>query len=69
MAEVDVGRVYGNSSTDEIYEILKNHFKPELNFRIPVTNYAGRSRTFQISWLEKYHGLVYSPSRQGTFCV
>ena len=59
----------GNSSTDEKYKILRNRFKPGSNFRFPVTNCAGRSRTFQISWLEKYHGLVYSPSRQGAFCV
>ena len=69
MAEVDVGRVCGNSTIDEKYEISRHHFKPGPNFRFPVTNYAGMSRTFQISSLEKYHGLVYSSSRQGAFGV
>lgn len=54
---------------DQKYKLLRKHFVPGHHYTFPSTEYAGRKRTFQLSWLEKYQGLVYSPSREGVFCI
>ena len=49
-------------SDEQKYQLLRNHFIPKKTYEFPVINYGGRNRTFQCSWLERYTGLVYSPS-------
>ncbi|XP_063417365.1 52 kDa repressor of the inhibitor of the protein kinase-like [Mytilus trossulus] len=56
-------------SDEQKYQLLRNHFIPNKKFVFPVTKYGGRNRTFQSTWLERYVGLVYSPSLNGCFCI
>ena len=47
---------------------LENHFVPGKHYQFQSRVFAGRQRRFQVSWLEKYHGLVYSQMENGAFC-
>ena len=52
----------------EKYYLLKNHFIPGSLYRFPAVLYGSRHRSFQLSWLSQYNGLVYSESNQGGYC-
>lgn len=69
MAVVDMGKCGKFLTDDEKYALLRDHFKPGPHFKFPVRAYAGRSRTVQLAWFEKYHGLVYLPLNNGAFCL
>ncbi len=56
-------------SDSEIYFLLNNHFIPAKGYKFPTRNFNGQKRQFQMSWLNKYNGLTYSPSQDGGFCL
>ena len=58
-----------NITDDDRYNLMKNHFKPDEKFKFPYTRYSNKQRAFNYSWLERYPGLVYSPSADGAFCL
>ena len=49
-------------SNDQKYRLLTQPFTPSKYYKFPQCNKYGKNRSFQISWLEKYNGLVYPPS-------
>ena len=55
-------------SNNEKYQLLTQPFIPPKHYKFPQCNKYGKNRSFQINWLEKYNGLVYSPSLQGGLC-
>ena len=67
----DLGK-YINSvdtlSNDQKYRLLTQPFVPSKHYNSPQCNKYGKNRFFQSSWLEKYNGLVYSPSLEGGLC-
>jgi len=52
----------------EKYMLLKKHFVPASNFKFPPRIFNGYTRHFQVAWLKRYDGLVYSVSEDGGFC-
>ena len=50
------------------YRLLTQPFIPSKQYKFPQCNKYGKNRSFQTSWLEKYNGLVYSPSLKGGLC-
>ena len=70
--QYDIGKFYKNVeelSDYQIYDILKNIWKPNQDHIFPVHNYYGRSRRFNYSWLQKFPWLSYSCLLDGTFCL
>ena len=59
------------SDTDK-YQLLINHFTPQDGVPLAYLEVqkAGKSwkASFQLSWLNEYHWMVYSPSEKGGFC-
>ena len=49
--------------------MIRNHFQPGINYNFPIKKYAGKNRLFQLNWLNRYDGLVYSPSQEGAYCI
>ena len=57
------------SLTDsEKYNFLTKHFVPSANYVFPSKEYGGRDRSFQLSWIEKHNGLVYSEKDCEAYC-
>lgn len=57
------------SLTDsEKYNLLTKHFVPTANYVFPSKKYGGRARSFQLSWIEKHSGLVYSEKDSWAYC-
>ena len=52
-------------TNDEIYNLIRNVFKPDKNYAFPKTN----GRSFRYQWLEMYSWLCCSPSLDGGFCL
>ena len=50
------------------YKLLKEHYIPNTKFIFPKIIVNKQTRSFQLSWFNKYNGLVYSPSLQGGLC-
>ena len=62
------GGIHHLTDSDK-YLLLTKHFKPGCTFKFPgVPDNHGRNRSFQLSWLQAFPGLVYSPSLNGGFC-
>ena len=61
-----VYRAVSNLSNGEKYNLLYHHVKPPTV--LPSTNVQGKNRKFNVSWLEKYSWLLYSPKVDGVFC-
>ena len=53
---------------DKKYYLMKHHFVPSKGYNFPAHDYGDRQRHFQVSWLDKYNGLVYSESDDGGYC-
>ena len=56
-------------SDEERYDALKNLHYPQIGYKFPQTSFGKINRSFQSQWLSKYHGLVYSVSCDGAFCL
>lgn len=57
------------SSNDQKYRLLTQPFVPNKYYAFPqCTKYGEKKRSFQVSWLEKYNGLVYSPFLNEGLC-
>ena len=54
-------------SGHEKYKILKNHFKPDVNFNFPNNLLHACNRSCKIDYLT--HEFVYSLSKDSVFCV
>ena len=52
----------------EKYLLLKHHFIPSKSYKFPAHSYGNRQRHIQSTWLDKYHGLVYSENDDGGYC-
>ena len=67
----DLGK-YINSvealSNSEKYQLLTQPFVPSKQYKFPQFVKYRKKRSFQLSWLEKYNGLVYSPFLGGGLC-
>lgn len=54
------------------FQLLTNHFKPDKSSMLAFQEVRKGGNnwkvSFQISWLEEYPWLVYSPSQKGGFC-
>ena len=62
------GGIHHLTDSDK-YLLLTKHFKPGCTFKFPgVPDNHGKNRSFQLSWLQAFPGLVYSPSLNGGFC-
>ena len=55
-------------SNSEKYYLLTNHFVPPHNYTFPSHEYGKQKRHFQLSWLSKFNGLVYSELDDGAYC-
>jgi len=59
-------------SDTEKYNILQNHYRPDTDTDLAYHEVRKGSRnckvSFQVSWLDDYNWLVYSPSKMGGFC-
>ena len=67
----DIGKYIGNTTSlkdDQKYKLLTQSFTPSNNFHFPMVYMYGKNLSFQLSWLKKYPGLVYSPLLQGGLC-
>ena len=57
-----------NLSNSDKYLLLMKQSKPECTCKFPdVPDNHGQNRCFQLSWLQAFPGLVYSPSLNGGF--
>lgn len=54
---------------DQKYKLLTQPFTPCNDFHFPKIFMYGKNRSFQLGWLKKYPGLIYSPLLQGGLCV
>ena len=50
------------------YQLLTDHYKPNIGFTFPKAFSNGCNRSFQYRWQEKYPWLVYSKAVNGGFC-
>ena len=62
----EICRAVDNLSTAEKYSLLYHHVQPPKV--LPSTYAQGCNKKFNISWLEKYPWLQYSPKLGGVFC-
>ena len=59
----------GKTLTDaDKLSALQNHFKPSKNYRFLVCVEYGKKHSFNPNWMDKHNWLVYSPSKDGTYC-
>lgn len=66
----DIHHFVGKTLSDtDRYDILENMFTPTASYKFPQTQYASFKRSFQLSWLSRYPGLVYSPACDGAYCL
>ena len=68
----DIGSSWPNRrqlSDKDKFELLTNHWKPDRFYTFPSHKEHGKSRSFQSSWLQKYHGLAFSPILGGGVCI
>ena len=49
--------------------LLKNAYRPTIDFKFPVRQEYGKSRSFQYGWLREYTWLSYSRSKNGGYCT
>lgn len=63
-----LNRVVSSLTNSEKYNLLYHHVKPPTPTALPSTNVRGKNRKFNVSWLEKYPWLLYSPKIDGVFC-
>lgn len=69
---LDIASIIGPAKrlTDEVkYSLLTKCFVPDNNFKFPFTKFGRQQRAFNVSWLTRYPGLVYSPSMDGAYCI
>ena len=52
----------------EKFYLLNHHFIPGINYQFPAHTFGKQSRWFQMNWLTKYNGLVYSQVADGGYC-
>ena len=52
------------------FQLLTNAWMPDSSFKFPVRSCSNgrRSRSFQLAWLSRFNGLLYSPAADGAFC-
>jgi hypothetical protein len=62
-AESNVAR-----TKEQCLQAYEHHFCPTKLFNFPKTLEFGKHRSFQLSWLERFKWLVYSPSQDGAYC-
>ncbi len=55
-------------SDNEKYYLLLSHFVPAGTYQFPLVEHGVQSRSFQHSWLSRFHGLVYSEIDKGGYC-
>ncbi len=55
-------------SDPEKHHLLTNHFVPPPHYTFPPHDYGKQKRHFQLSWLSRYNGLVYSELDDGGYC-
>ncbi|XP_069104128.1 52 kDa repressor of the inhibitor of the protein kinase-like [Argopecten irradians] len=69
-ADLDIATYMGRQLSDEDkYNIIKNHFQPDSSHKFPSTKFGQKQRSFQLAWISRFPGLVYSPSTDGAFCL
>lgn len=56
------------SDSDEKLDVMNKLWKPESNFKFPVTCVSNHSRSFQYIWFEKFTWLAYSEIENSTYC-
>ena len=67
--KIGVGTYVQNLSDDDKYNLITNPFVPSSTYKFPSRkDIYGKNRHFQLSWLTKFPGLVYSPSLNGGLC-
>ena len=68
----DYGLIYmsvHHLSNDQKYMLLTKPFVPDSSFPFPTyIDNCAKKRVFQMSWLQTFPSLVYSPSLNGGFC-
>ena len=50
-------------------QLLTSCFKPDVDYSFPPREEFGKKRKFQHAWLRQYTWLVYSPLKNGGFCI
>ena len=68
----DIGSFYDkvSSLTDpQIYDLLKNIWKPSPQYVYPIHYSYGKNRKFNSAWLQKFPWLTYSGILDGAFCL
>ena len=70
----DLGRVIKlkserNLRDDEKFYLLKYHFVPAKGYKFPNCTFNAQKQQFQMGWLNKYNGLIYSQSQDGGYCL
>ena len=60
-------RIIRSLTTGQMFQLLKNHFKPGPAFVFPTSYMAGCNRSFKLEWLSRFPWLVYSQTLDGGF--
>ncbi len=63
------GRGNSESERTKMFKLVKNVWKPDANYDFPWSVISERKRRFQLQWLNKYKGLIYSHAEDGTYCL
>ena len=53
---------------NEKFYLLKHHYASSKGYQFPARAFGAKQRRFQVSWLDKFGGLVYSESKEGGYC-
>lgn len=65
----DIGHYINRSlKQHEIEEILKKIWKPDQNYKFPITEQNKKKLKFQYTWLHSFNWLSYSAKFDGVFC-
>ena len=59
-------RTVSGLSNDKKYSLLYHHKSPPNH--LPHTQHYGSNRKFNLTWLERYPWLIYSPNMDVVFC-
>ena len=62
----DICRIVSGLSNDKKYSLLYHHRSPPNH--LPCTYSYSSNRKFNLTWLERYPWLIYSPKLDAVFC-